>query len=126
MLSPVVLVGMTVGSSNCTKHSIVENEKQSLYYVAQNTHDLKAEAAQASGEHLNALALVIGCDASAQTLFNYRIQNRHQEIFSQETPEKTLTEIYTTILTNPELTHKCSLHNGWFFSKYLLGACLYG
>lgn len=110
LLSPVYTGGMTTGTSNCTKHSIVQTEQQSLYFVTQNLPTLKNEGAMAVGEHLSALALTIGCRHDTQTHFNRALQKNHQTIFKSQNPSEVLVEIYKTILSNDQLTNQCSLH----------------
>ena len=42
ILVPVVTLGMTFGTSNCSKHKIVKKEKESLHFVTMNYFELKA------------------------------------------------------------------------------------
>ena len=113
-LFPVVTLGMTSGTSNCTQHSIVLHEKESLHFATQNYYELKGETAKGQGRYLSAFAQTIGCGSKAQDRFNTSIKAAYPNIFpaDAQNPEKALTEVYKMILTDPELTSQCSLRVG--------------
>lgn len=111
VLGVVVTFGMTFGTSNCAKHSIVKKEKESLHYVTMNYHELKSEIAKGGGEFLTSFSHTVGCPASANTALQQGLQKNYQKLFksSKVSPEDTLLEVYNTIFTNQELTNKCVL-----------------
>jgi hypothetical protein len=74
-------------------------------------YELEVNTVKASGEHLNALASTIGCTADAQGRFNAKMQSNYSTVFSQRNPQAVLGQMYNVILTDSELTNKCSLHN---------------
>lgn len=111
LLSPVYTIGMTVGTSHCTKHSIVQTEKESLHFATMNYFELKSEIAKGSGEYLSAFASTIGCPSSAQSEFNQNLQKQYDNIVpkSRVAPDDMLLEVYKVILNSPSLTRQCSL-----------------
>lgn len=110
-LGPVVTLGMTTGSSGCSKHSIVKTEKQSIHYVTNNYYELESEISKGEGVFLSGLAETIGCKANTQKTFNSELKAKYKDLFSKEgtNAESVLIKIYQTILTNKELTQSCSL-----------------
>ena len=60
MLSPIVTLGMTLGTSNCAKHSIVEAESASLRYAENNLPILKQDIARGGGESLTTFLGTMG------------------------------------------------------------------
>jgi hypothetical protein len=111
LLFPVVTIGMTFGTSNCTKHKIVLKEKESLHFATMNYYELQAEVAKGSGQYLSAFATTMGCNPSAQPRLIQHLKNNYQEIFQtgSPNPEKALEGVYKTIFRDRELTNKCSL-----------------
>lgn len=106
-----VTIGMTVGTSNCTKHKIVKTEQKTLHFVNENYFELMAQATQGQGEYLTNLAATIGCHNRTQDHFNQKIQTQFSKIFKKEkkSASETLLEVYKVILTDKELTQSCSL-----------------
>jgi hypothetical protein len=111
---PVATSGMTSGTSNCTKHSIVKTEEQSRHFVTHNYFEIKTEAAKGRGEYMTSLAQVIGCDSSVHKHFQNSLQKNFLKIFplGKVQPDESLKEIYNTILSDDQLIQKCSLHIG--------------
>lgn len=111
ILGPAVTLGMTFGTSNCSKHSIVQKEKESLHYVTMNYHELKSDIAKGNGEFLTSFSHTLGCPTSANASFHKNLQKNYNKLFktSNVNPEDTLLEVYNTIFTNKELTNKCAL-----------------
>jgi hypothetical protein len=108
LFAPVTTIGMTFGTSNCTRHKIVLHEKETLYFVEQNFYELKNQVARGTGSHVIALAQTMGCQSDTQ-LGNH-LQKSYSEIFpmqNQPNPSGSLTEIFKAILKNPELAQKC-------------------
>lgn len=108
-LFPVSTLGMTFGTSNCTKHKLVLKEQESLHYVTHNYYELKAEIARGEGPYLQAYAHTIGCRPQAQKRFGSKLKSRYKDIFSsaQTSPENALMQTYVTILTDSELAREC-------------------
>ncbi len=108
---PTTTVGMTVGTSNCTKHKIVLHEQESLHFATHNYFEIKAEAARGQGRTLSAFSDTIGCPKSVRGVFAERFQQNYLKVFSQSEaqPDKMLQEVYRFILTDKFLMHACSL-----------------
>lgn len=111
ILFPVVTIGMTFGTSNCTQHKIVLKEKESLYFATMNHYELKADLAKGNGEYLSAFASTMGCPASAQSRLNEKLRSNYSKVYpdSGVKPDGVLVEVYKTIFSDVELTNKCSL-----------------
>ena len=106
---PTTTIGMTLGTSNCTQHKLVLNEKRSLHFVTHNLYELKSQAAQGEGDYLQAFAEVVGCQKNQTDLLKKTIQSNHQNVFENSAPEKVLEQVFIQILRSPELSQSCSL-----------------
>jgi len=73
--------GMTFGTSNCAKHSIVMKEKEAQYFAETNRDILEIEMAQGNGEYLNAFAQTMGCQKPE---FIRTVQQNYEKIFSHQ------------------------------------------
>jgi hypothetical protein len=73
---------MTTGTSGCVKHEIARNEVEGVKYVATNLDSLSAEMAQGSGEYVDGLARVMGCDESVMGRFGAMTQRKFRSIVS--------------------------------------------
>jgi hypothetical protein len=110
ILFPFVTLGMTFGTSNCTKHSLVKTERKSLYFITQNYFELKGDSAKGKGDFLTAYGKTIGCKSDDLEYFSGRMQNDFQNIFKEEIDnEEVLLETYKVILADPVLVKSCSL-----------------
>ncbi|MBI1860977.1 MAG: DUF3015 family protein [Deltaproteobacteria bacterium] len=73
---------MTTGTSNCTNnpgdHALLMEQQ---VFVSSNYESITREAAQGAGEHLVALAEVLGCDSNQ---FATLAQSNHAQIFGSE------------------------------------------
>lgn len=109
ILFPVTTIGMTVGTSNCSQHKLVKQEMQTLHFATMNYFELKGDIAKGSGSHLTAFTETVGCDAKANSLLKSQLKNNYQNIFPTGAinPEKTVSEVYNTIFSNPDLTRQC-------------------
>lgn len=106
---PTTTLGMTLGTSNCSKHKLVRTEKESLHFAISNFYELKAEIAKGNGEFLTAFSQVLGCKSHTQKAFNKKLKKNFEEIFKTEVPANSLREIYRVILQDTELVNSCSL-----------------
>lgn len=109
VLWPTVTVGMTLGTSNCAKHSIVQKPYRSLHYVAHNFDHLQHEAAVGGGEVTAALASVWGCPWSAQTEFDQVLQSNYDLIFGLPGSEPVFVndQVAGAIAADPVLRSVC-------------------
>ncbi len=112
VLFPVVTIGMTFGTSNCTQHKLVLKEKESLHFATMNHFELKRDIATGKGDYLSAFASTMGCPVTAQERLNTHLKTEYSRLYSnggEVKPETVLLEVYKTILNDRDLTAKCSL-----------------
>ncbi len=83
-LAPTVTVGMTFGTSNCTRHSIVEDNKRSLYFLAHNRDAIASQLARGRGEHLDAFANTLGCSWQAQDVLTGAMRSHLGELYQSD------------------------------------------
>lgn len=100
---------LTLGMSNCVEGrsevAIMEQE----VYIAANLNSLSKEAAQGSGEHLDALADVFGCNEVAdKERLGQLSQSRFSELFSDKEPAVVLSRYLTVVNGDPLLAQSCS------------------
>ncbi len=109
ILMPTTTIGMTLGTSNCSKHSIVKNEIKSLHFVTQNYHELKSEIAKGEGEFIDTFASTVGCSEASGALLKSELRGNYKNIFktSKSSAEEVLGNIYKTIFTKGDLTALC-------------------
>lgn len=114
VLFPVTTIGMTVGTSNCTKHKIVLKEQESLHFATMNYFELKSAIVKGEGEYLSAFANTMGCPMQAQGRLNQQLRSNYDQLYpsNQIQPENVLTEVYKAILSDSDLTQQCSLGVG--------------
>ena len=110
VLFPATSLGMTFGTSNCTRHGIVNKEKETLHFVTHNYFEIKAQAAMGKGSHLVALAQTMGCTGFASQELGQSLKKSYGQIFPSATavhPEESLVQIFKTILNQPQLARQC-------------------
>lgn len=111
ILFPVVTIGMTVGTSNCTQHKLVLKEKESLYFATMNYFELKSEIAKGQGTYLSAFGTTMGCSEKSISHLGTQLKSNYKNIYSEKQiqPENVLLEVYKTILQDKQLVEQCSL-----------------
>lgn len=109
VLFPAVTIGMTSGTSNCTKHTIVKQEKESLHFIAHNYFELKGQVTRGNGPHIESFTRTLGCPARAAKPLGIQLKKNYKTIFSPgpNQHEATLLEVYNTIFSDPELSAMC-------------------
>lgn len=114
ILMPLQTLGMTFGTSNCSKHSIVKNEKRSLHLATMSYFELQADIAKGSGEHLAAFASTLGCSPSELGYVGLQFQKNYSTIYpdSQINPERALSEAYKVIFRDKHLINRCAMTIG--------------
>jgi hypothetical protein len=100
-------VAMTFGTSGCTKHTIVQKEKEAQYFAEANYHNLLLEMAMGNGQNLENFAAVLGCNADH---FAERMQSHFAEIFPSRhaSPDGMLENVRAAITFDPELRAACA------------------
>lgn len=109
ILFPTTTIGMTLGTSNCSKHNIVLKEKEIIHYALNNFYEIQSEAAQGNGEYLNAFAQVVGCQNNEA--FNSKLKENFEKVFKydHQQTEDMVIEVYKVILTDSILSQSCTL-----------------
>ena len=83
ILGPTVTLGMTFGTSNCKKHSLVMEDKQAENFLAHNLEELRMEMAMGEGSHLSGFSKLLGCDTTAQQQLAQQIKDHYKEVYQQ-------------------------------------------
>jgi hypothetical protein len=102
--------GMTFGTSNCQKHSIVKKDMEQQYYTEANREYLVVEMAQGGGEYVDTFAKVMGCSDSSVGEFGKVIRENYSKIVpANDTPATdVLQNVKQQIRSNFTLAMTCS------------------
>lgn len=109
ILFPTVTIGMTMGTSGCTKHSIVKNEKRNLKFATENYFEIAAESTRGGGHFLTSYGEMLGCKGVNNAKFKVEMQKNFHKIFPSldANAENLLKETYILILNNESLRNSC-------------------
>lgn len=101
---------MTSGTSNCKADGVVLQSKEQEVFVAANLGALDQEMAQGQGEHVVALAALMGCPTAMQGEFAQMSQESYRTVFSQVdvTPTAVLSSLKDEMGRRPVLAASCS------------------
>lgn len=106
-LAPTVTFGMTTGTSNCTKHSIVLIEQQKNHYVAVNNDQLQSDIAQGHGVYVDQFTALFGCGASETAAAV--LQRNYRTLYAQpEGPQAVVNRAQLIISRSEELAGQCA------------------
>jgi Protein of unknown function (DUF3015) len=102
--------GMTSGTSGCKADSVIMNDKAQEAFVATNLSTLNQEMAQGQGEHVMALASLMGCPTAAQSEFARVSQESYGSVFAttDAQPNVVLATLKEEIGRHPTLAASCS------------------
>ena len=81
VLIPIVTLGMTFGTSNCSKHSLVSADYESLRYAEKNLPLLKQGIARGHGMVLTNYLGTFGCQFHETERLTSILQQNYGEIF---------------------------------------------
>jgi hypothetical protein len=108
-LFPVSTIGMTFGTSNCAKHSLVEAHQRSLHFATRSYDILRQDMARGNGRHLDAYLATFGCDAlGRQNLAGQMQAAFEQELYLTIQPEALVESTAVMIQASPALQTSCS------------------
>ena len=100
--------GISSGTLNCKKAGGVANrEAEQNMYIATHRNAILEEAVQGSGEHLDALASVLGCDKASDAAFASSMKKNYKTVAAEENPERLILGIKKVISSDPELSQSC-------------------
>ena len=102
--------GMTSGTSGCDTDQVVKSDKEQEVFVAVNLETISEEMAQGNGEHLNALATLMGCSTSVHGEFAGLTQEKYNVLFAgaeTSTPEL-LSGLKREMIAHPALSAACT------------------
>jgi len=71
---------MTFGTSGCSRHDIVQNEKKGIHFAESNFHQLMIDMAKGEGEYLQGFAKVTGYSGDIKIYGEY-IKSNYDHIF---------------------------------------------
>lgn len=97
---------MTTGILGCDTTQTVQNEQQGETFVASNMDTLAVEMAQGTGDHLAALASILGVAEADKAAFYSLAKDQYEPLFSASgtTPATVLTTLNTAMLSDARLS----------------------
>lgn len=75
--------GISFGTSGCTNDGKVWAEHKTEFFVATTFENLAGDMARGQGEHLTALAILLGVPTDRQQMFYSLVQTRYREIIGR-------------------------------------------
>ena len=102
--------GMTSGTSGCNADSTVKTEKEQEVFVAVNLENISQEMAQGNGEHLRALATLMGCSTGVYGEFAGMTQDKYEVLFpaADTSTLNLLSGLKREMSANPTLAGGCT------------------
>ena len=108
-LFPVVTFGMTFGTSNCAKHTLVMQDEDSVQFVSSNFEVLRHDIARGEGEHLNAYFASFSCQPIVNGELATALQKAYRDGLNQsESPVDYVNATRTLIEASPASQKMCS------------------
>jgi hypothetical protein len=97
--------GITSGTSGCTNDGVIAQNETINVFVGANFDDLLQEMAQGSGEHLTALALLLGVPPHLHPPFFLLSQEHYAVLIARDTatPVALLRHLYKAMEAHPLL-----------------------
>ena len=102
-------IAMTLGTSGCAKHSIVQNDAKGIHFAEANMNVLALEMARGNGEFVTSFASVYGCNNSEA--FGSMVQSNYESVLpaTNTTGVELYNNVKTQIRNNATLSASCSL-----------------
>ncbi len=103
-------LGITSGTSNCSASGIVSNDKAIEYYVEANQNDILKEMSMGSGEKLETLAALYGCQSEAGKA-QFKAMTKSEFILinkNSATSQEWLQNLNTVIDANKDKVSNCA------------------
>ncbi len=101
---------ITSGTSGCKADGVVLKDKEQEAFVATNLEALNQEMAQGQGQHVAALASLMGCPTSVQGAFAEMSQTTYGTVFAQADTSATvvLASLKDEMGRRPVLASSCT------------------
>lgn len=101
-------IGMTFGTSNCSKHSIVQKEREAIHFAEANYDTLMIEMGQGKGEFVAALGGLVGCEGAE---FGSAMQANYERVFNESVKDGNsfYQSFKGAVMTSPELARACGV-----------------
>ena len=110
ILSIVVVVGMTFGTSNCSKHSIVKRDMEVERFLTHNYSSFQHDSAKGSGEYLGAVSKMYNCNFMGIDRFNKTVQNSFGYLYDNEGSAREVAEKLGRVVDfDTDLKANCSV-----------------
>lgn len=102
-------IAMTMGTSGCAKHSIVQNETKGIHFAEANMNQLALEMSQGNGEFVAGFAQVYGCQNAEA--FGSMVQTKYESVLpsANTTGVELYNNVKAEIRNNAALSSSCSL-----------------
>lgn len=102
--------GISSGTSECDAKGVVLAQAQQENFVSNNFAGIAKDMAVGEGEHLTALAGLMGCPAAEQAHFNSVTQHNYKAIFAKDstTPSEALSAVRGVVSQDSQLSGSCS------------------
>ena len=100
--------GISSGTSNCSgAGGVATTDAQEHMYVETNRSVINQEMAQGSGEHLNALATMLGCQKGSSTTFAAVMKKNYKVVASKKSTDEMLQSMRNVISSDSRLNKSC-------------------
>lgn len=103
-------LGITFGTSNCVQNGVIRKDSEQEAFFEMNYENIKQDMAVGQGEHLEAVASLLGCSADAQGQFSAFSQQNYQVVFPSDTttPQQALYSYKMAISMDDTLAGACN------------------
>ena len=104
-------LAITTGTCGCASQGLVMREKEIQYFAEANQQDLGREMAQGSGEKLEVLAQLHGCQGDATSQFARMTQQNLSHILptADTSAVQMVQGLKQQLKQNPEVARACSI-----------------
>ncbi len=102
-------IAMTLGTSGCAKHSIVNNDAKGIHFAEANMNQLAIDMARGNGEFVTSFASVFGCQNSRA--FGSMVQANYETVLPSDSTSgvELYNNVKAQIKNNATLSSTCSL-----------------
>lgn len=104
--------GISFGTSGCTNDGKVWAEHKTEFFVANTFENLAADMARGQGEHLTALATLLGVPAEHRPAFFALVQERYRQLAGQgeTSPSAMIKALHEAMAGHPVLAKVAQAH----------------